>query len=58
MKLLFDHNLPPSLVIRLADLFPLSEHVFRLGLDRVSDLEVREYEALADDQLIGVLTLF
>jgi|SRR5215203_2014067 len=43
MKLLFDHNLPPGLVARLSDLFPLSEHVFVLGLDRASDLEIREY---------------
>jgi predicted nuclease of predicted toxin-antitoxin system len=43
MKLLFDHNLPPSLVRRLASLFPLSEHVFTLGLDRASDLEIREF---------------
>ena len=39
MKLLFDHNLPPSLIKRLADLFPHSEHVYLLGLDRASDLE-------------------
>jgi predicted nuclease of predicted toxin-antitoxin system len=43
MKLLFDHNLPPSLVRRLANLFPLSTHVFMLGLDRASDLEIREF---------------
>jgi len=43
MKLLFDHNLPPNLVPRLRDLFPQSEHVFSLGLDRASDLEIREY---------------
>ena len=43
MKLLFDHNLPPNLVPRLRDLFPQSEHVFCLGLDRASDLEIREY---------------
>ena len=43
MKLLLDHNLPPSLVIRLADLFPHSQHVYRLGLDRVNDLEIRDY---------------
>ena len=41
MKLLFDHNLPPSLVTRLADLFPLSEHVFTLGMDRASDLDIQ-----------------
>lgn len=43
MKLLFDHNLPPSLIVRLADLFPDSQHVFPLGLDRRTDLEIREY---------------
>ena len=43
MKLLFDHNLPPSLVHRLANLFPLSVHVFALGLDRAKDLEIREF---------------
>jgi predicted nuclease of predicted toxin-antitoxin system len=43
MKLLFDHNLPPLLVSRLADLFPHSQHVFALGLDRASDLEIRDY---------------
>lgn len=43
MKLLFDHNLPPSLVIRLTDLFPQSQHVYILGLDRASDLEIRDY---------------
>lgn len=43
MKLLFDHNLPPSLIKRLWDLFPLSEHVFVLGLDRASDSDIRDY---------------
>lgn len=43
MKLLFDHNLPPLLVSRLADLFPASQHVFALGLDRASDSEIRAY---------------
>jgi predicted nuclease of predicted toxin-antitoxin system len=43
MKLLFDHNLPPSLVVRLADLFPQSQHVYPLGLDRASDLQIREH---------------
>jgi Uncharacterized protein conserved in bacteria len=53
MKLLFDHNLPPSLVARLSDLFPQSEHVFVLGLDRASDLEIREY---AKDQSFVIVT--
>lgn len=43
MKLLFDQNLPPRLVERLADLFPDSTHVFTLGLDQSSDLEVWRY---------------
>lgn len=43
MKLLFDHNLPPLLVSRLVDLFPNSQHVFPLGLDRASDWEIRDY---------------
>jgi|SRR5215213_670497 len=43
MRLLFDHNLPPGLVARLRDLFPHSDHVFILGLDRASDLEIRDY---------------
>lgn len=43
MKLLFDHNLPPSLVVRLADLFPQSQHIYSLGMDRESDLQIREY---------------
>ncbi len=34
MKLLFDQSLSFKLVDRLADLFPGSEQVSRLGLDR------------------------
>jgi predicted nuclease of predicted toxin-antitoxin system len=34
MKLLFDHNLSPQLVDRFNDLYPDSQHVFRLGMDR------------------------
>lgn len=40
MKLLFDENLPPSLVKRLADLFPESGHVVALGLATMDDLDV------------------
>jgi predicted nuclease of predicted toxin-antitoxin system len=43
MKLLFDHNLSPQLVKRLADLFPDSNHVHLLGLSEVQDKIVREY---------------
>ena len=43
MKLLFDHNLSPVLVRRLHDLYPDSNHVYRLGLEQVSDAEVWDY---------------
>lgn len=37
MKLLFDQNVSPKLVDRLADLFPESVHVQTLGLDSTDD---------------------
>jgi predicted nuclease of predicted toxin-antitoxin system len=37
LKLLFDHNLSPRLVSILSDLFPNSEHVFRLGMAEADD---------------------
>jgi len=37
VKLLFDHNLSPRLVSRIADLHPNSSHTFLLGLDQSSD---------------------
>lgn len=43
MKLLFDQNLSPRLVNLLSDLYPDSNHVYPLGLDRNSDKEVWEY---------------
>ena len=43
MKLLFDQNLSPRLVTRLADLFPDSDHVFMLGLDRSDETAVWDY---------------
>ncbi|MDP2815358.1 MAG: DUF5615 family PIN-like protein [Rectinemataceae bacterium] len=43
MKLLFDENLAPSLVMALADIFPQSQHVARIGLDTAPDREVWEY---------------
>lgn len=43
MKLLFDHNLSPALVDLIQDLYPNSNHVYRLGLDQISDTEVWEY---------------
>ncbi len=43
MKLLFDHNLSPRLVNLLWDIYPDSNHVYRLGLDRFPDSEIWEY---------------
>jgi predicted nuclease of predicted toxin-antitoxin system len=43
MKLLFDQNLSPKLVTRLAGLYPGSDHVLSLGLDCADDDEVWEY---------------
>ena len=44
MKLLFDANLSPKLVARLAELFPTSAHVFDTGLARfTSDETIWEY---------------
>ncbi|OKH11755.1 hypothetical protein NIES208_16855 [[Limnothrix rosea] IAM M-220] len=43
MRLLFDHNLLPSLVKRLADVYPESSHVYLLGLDEVEDIEILKY---------------
>jgi predicted nuclease of predicted toxin-antitoxin system len=43
VKLLFDENLSPKLVDALADLYPQSAHVDRIGLGGASDTEVWEY---------------
>jgi hypothetical protein len=43
VKLLFDQNLSPVLVKLLADLYPDSNHVYKLGIDRNSDEELRDY---------------
>lgn len=43
MKLLFDQNLSPRLVSLLSDLFPDSNHVHLLGLDRKSDPAIWDY---------------
>jgi predicted nuclease of predicted toxin-antitoxin system len=46
MKLLFDENLSHRLPVRLADIFPDSEHVRNLSLNSSSDTEVWEYAKL------------
>ena len=43
MKLLFDQNLSPKLVTRLADRYPDSTHVYHVGIDQVDDTELRNY---------------
>lgn len=43
MKLLFDQNLSPKLVNRLADLYPNSQHLQSVGLDCAADDEIWEY---------------
>jgi predicted nuclease of predicted toxin-antitoxin system len=43
VKLLFDQNLSPKLVKRLANIYPDSNHVYHLGIDLVPDEEMREY---------------
>lgn len=46
MKLLFDQNLSPKLVNRLADLFPSSSHVQSVRLDCASDDQIWEHARL------------
>jgi predicted nuclease of predicted toxin-antitoxin system len=48
MRLLFDHNLSPRLMHRLADLYPDTSHVSRVGLERASDLAVWTYAQTSD----------
>ena len=43
MILLFDQNLSPGLVERLADVFPGSEHVRRVGLREGTDEQIWSY---------------
>ena len=43
MKLLFDQNLSPKLVTRLADLFPNSAHVDPIGLGTATDVVIWDY---------------
>jgi predicted nuclease of predicted toxin-antitoxin system len=43
VKLLFDQNLSPSLVNRLADSYPGANHVSLVGLDRATDEEVWQF---------------
>lgn len=51
MRLLFDQNLSPTLVNRVADVFPDSNHVFYLDLDQSSDEVISEF-AVAENFII------
>jgi predicted nuclease of predicted toxin-antitoxin system len=52
MKLLFDHNLSPRLVRNFADLYPNSQHVFLLEMDRDNDLKIWEYASQNDYTIV------
>lgn len=45
MKLLFDENLSPELVVALADIFQESAHVREVGLKSSNDRKVWDYAA-------------
>ena len=53
MNLLFDQNLSPRLVDRLADLFPGSCHVQSLGLDCADDDRLWEYARLSGFAIVS-----
>lgn len=42
-RLLFDHNLPMRLVMRLENIFTDANHVYYAGLDKASDLKVWQF---------------
>lgn len=48
MKLLFDHNISPELIARLANLFPASNHVYPLNLHEQEDTVVWSYARTND----------
>jgi predicted nuclease of predicted toxin-antitoxin system len=50
--LLFDQNLSPRLVDRLADVYPDSVHVFSLGLGDAMDIEIWEYAREHDYMIV------
>jgi predicted nuclease of predicted toxin-antitoxin system len=45
VKLLFDENLSPKLVRRIADLFPDSSHVHDCGLGALDDAQIWNFAA-------------
>lgn len=60
MKLLFDENLSPRLVILLADLFPNSVHVRDMGLRAAANLlrrYIKTLETFEADDVASFLSL-
>jgi predicted nuclease of predicted toxin-antitoxin system len=53
LKLLFDHHLSPTLVPRLSDLFPGSQHVWTLDLHKVADPEIWSYAREHDFTIVS-----
>lgn len=53
MKLLFDENLSPKMVLALDDVFPSSAHVDRLGLGGESDDDVWRFAKENDFMLVS-----
>jgi predicted nuclease of predicted toxin-antitoxin system len=53
VKLLFDHHLSPSLIDRLEDLFPGSEHVWNVSLHSVPDEVVWQYARKHDFTVVS-----
>ena len=52
MKLLFDQNISRKLVKELQDIYPDSNHVYALGLERASDEEVWNYAKENDFMIV------
>jgi predicted nuclease of predicted toxin-antitoxin system len=50
--LLFDQNISPRLVERLADIYPESVHVYLIGLGDANDIEIWEYAKKNDYMIV------
>jgi predicted nuclease of predicted toxin-antitoxin system len=53
VRLLFDQNLPRSLVRRLAAEYPGSDHVALLGMAEASDREIWEHAGAAGFMVVS-----
>ena len=58
MKLLFDQNLSPGLVDKLADVFPDSKHVRTVGLREGEDIEIWSYAQLQSLMIVQKTAIF